>query len=251
MIKIGDFSRICQLSVKTLRYYAEIGLLEPVQTDPFTGYRFYAIEQLQQVNRILALKDLGFTLEEIAMTLNQNMTAEQLRGILRMKQAEIHVRLQADQERLARVEARLQLIEQEDNMPTYDVVLKKVEPIHVASTRAIIPSYPEQGGLWKTLGGALASLRVQPVGPCFTIYHSDEPEIDAEVCEPLAAPIQVSGPITSYTLPEVEVASTVHHGPFVTISEAYAALIQWINSNNYRISGPGREMVHGRGGIKN
>jgi len=242
MIKIGDFSKISQVSVKTLRYYAEIGLLNPAQTDPFTGYRFYTIEQLPYINRIFALKDLGFSLDQIAQVLSKGLTAEELRGILRLKQAEIQVRLRSDQEMLARVEARLKLIEQEDQMPTYDVVIKNVVPIHVASTRALIPSYPEQGKLWQTLESALVARQTQPNGPCFTLYHSEEPEIDAEVCEPLAAPIQVSGAIQSYTLPGAEVASTMHHGPFLTIGEAYAALIQWIECNGYHICGPTREI---------
>ena len=128
-------------------------------------------------------------------------------------------------------------------MPTYDVLIKKIEPMAIASTRGIIPSYPEQGGLWNTLGSYLAAHKIQPIGPCFTIYHADEPEIDAEVCEPLAAVIQANEPVKSYLLPGVEaVASTIHHGPFVTIGEAYAALIKWIEENGYQICGPCREI---------
>jgi DNA-binding transcriptional MerR regulator len=60
MIKIGDFARLSQVSVVTLRYYDEMDLLKPVNVDPFTGYRFYSSDQLPRLNRILALKDLGF-----------------------------------------------------------------------------------------------------------------------------------------------------------------------------------------------
>ena len=243
MIKIGDFSRISQVSIKTLRFYDEIGLFKPAQIDHFTGYRFYTLEQLPQINRILALKELDFSLEQIAQLLKQGLSAEELRGILRLKQAELQLRLQADQEMLIRLETRLKSIEQENQMPTYDVVIKKIEPMPVASTRGIIPSYPEQGGLWNTLEGYLATHKVQPSGACFTLYHADEPEIDAEVCEPVAAVIQADAPIQSYLLPGVEAAaSTVHHGPFVTIGEAYAALIKWIEENGYQICGPCREI---------
>jgi DNA-binding transcriptional MerR regulator len=243
MIKIGTFSRISQVSVKTLRYYDEIGLLKPAQIDRFTGYRFYAIEQLPQLNRILALKELGFSLEQIAQAIRQGLSGEELRGILRLKQAEITLRLQSDQEMLSRIETRLRQIEQENQMPTYDILVKKIEPVAIASTRGIIPSYPEQGGLWNTLGSYLAANRTQPAGPCFTIYHADEPEIDAEVCEPLAAPIQADELVKSYLLPGVEAAaSTIHHGPFVTIGDAYAALIKWIEENGYQICGPSREI---------
>ncbi len=243
MIKIGTFSRISQVSVKTLRYYDEIGLLKPAQIDRYTGYRFYTFEQLPRLNRILALKELGFSLEQIAQVVSQGLSAEELRGILRLKQAEIGMRLQTDQDMLARIETRLNQIEQENQMPTYDVVIKKLEPIAVASTRGIIPSYPEQGGLWNSLGSYLAEHKTQPIGPCFTLYYSDEPEIDAEVCEPVAVVFTASEPVNSYLLPGVEAAaSTIHHGPFVTIGDAYAALIKWIEVNGYQVCGPSREI---------
>ena len=243
MLKIGTFSRICQVSVKTLRYYDEIGLLKPAQIDRFTGYRSYSIEQLPRVNRIIALKEMGFSLEQITQVMNQGLSAEELSGILRLKQAEIQLRLQTDQDMLARIETRLKQIEQENQMPTYDVVIKKIEPMAVASTRGIIPSYPEQGGLWNMLERYLDLNKVQPVGACFTIYHSDEPEIDAEVCEPVAEVIKTSDPIKSYILPGVDaIASTIHQGPFVTIGDAYRALIKWIEENGYQICGPCREI---------
>jgi len=113
MIKIGDFSRISRVPVKTLRYYDEVGLLKPVEVDRFTGYRYYSLDQLSRLNRILALKDLGFSLEQIAQLLDENLPAAQIRGMLRMKQAELQDRVREEQERLARVEARLRQIEQE------------------------------------------------------------------------------------------------------------------------------------------
>ena len=128
MIKIGDFSRLSQVSVKTLRYYDEVGLLKPVEVDRFTGYRYYSFDQLPRLNRVLALKDLGFSLEQIAQALDEGLTPDQLRGMLRLKRAEIQQRVEEEQERLARVEARLRQIEQEAMMSNYDVVIKKVPP---------------------------------------------------------------------------------------------------------------------------
>ena len=80
MIRIGDFSKLSRISVKTLRYYDEMGLLQPVQVDPFTGYRLYEYSQLSDLNRILALKDLGFSLEEIGRLLDDGLSLEQMRG---------------------------------------------------------------------------------------------------------------------------------------------------------------------------
>src|SRR5512143_3982376 len=135
MIKIGEFARLGQVSVVTLRHYDELGLLNPASVDPFTGYRYYTVEQLPQLNRILALKDLGFSLEQIQSALIDGLTPEQLRGMLKLKRAEVEQRLASEQERLMRIEARLRQIELEDTMPNYDVVLKTVPAMLVASRR--------------------------------------------------------------------------------------------------------------------
>ncbi|HBK59780.1 MAG TPA: MerR family transcriptional regulator, partial [Firmicutes bacterium] len=93
MLKIGDFSRLSLVSVKTLRYYDELGLLKPSRVHDFTGYRYYTAEQLPRLNRILALKDLGLSLEQIGVLLNKEVSSEELRGMLRLKQAEVQGRI--------------------------------------------------------------------------------------------------------------------------------------------------------------
>lgn len=243
MLKIGDFSKISQVSVKTLRFYDEMGLLKPVEVDRFTGYRYYAIDQLARLYRILALKDLGFSLEEIARLFDQDLQTSELRAMLRLKQHELRAHIQEEQRRLERIEIRLRQLEQEIGMSDYDVVLKKVEPVLVASVRDVIPSYPEQGHLWDKLESYLQQEGAQLKGACLTMYHSDEPEIDAEVCEPLAGPVPAGESVQVYELPAIETAaSVVHNGPFTTIGEAYSALLKWVESNGYRICGPGREV---------
>jgi DNA-binding transcriptional MerR regulator len=106
MLKIGDLSRLAQVSVKTLRYYSNLGLLKPEWIDRFTGYRYYAPEQLARLNRILALRDLGFSLEQIGGLLSEWVTAEELRGMLRLRRAELEHSLNEERSRLSRVEAR-------------------------------------------------------------------------------------------------------------------------------------------------
>jgi DNA-binding transcriptional MerR regulator len=110
--KIGEFSRISRVSVKTLRYYDEIGLLTPVRVDRFTGYRYYSADQLPRLNRTLALKDLGLSLEQIAALLDDDLPPAEIRGMLRLKRVEIQQHLEEEQARLARIEARLEQIEQ-------------------------------------------------------------------------------------------------------------------------------------------
>src|SRR5437868_10010490 len=117
MFKIGDFSRLSLVSVKALRYYDELGLLKPARVDESTGYRYYAASQLTRLNRILAMKDMGLSLEQIALLLDQELTPDQIRGMLRLKQVELRQQLVEGQARLVRIEAWLQAFEQEVTMP--------------------------------------------------------------------------------------------------------------------------------------
>jgi phosphoribosylaminoimidazole-succinocarboxamide synthase len=117
MLRIGDFARLSQVPVKTLRYYDDLGLITPARVDESTGYRYYSVEQLPRLNRLLALKDLGFSLDQIARVLNDGVTHVQLRGMLMLKRAEVEDRLVEEKRRLNRIEARLREIEQEDALP--------------------------------------------------------------------------------------------------------------------------------------
>ena len=243
MLRIGEFSRIGQVSVKTLRYYDTVDLLKPCQVDSATGYRYYSFDMLPKLNRILALKELGLSLDQIKQLLDDDLSAEQLRGMLRFKQVEIQQQLADEKEKLALVEARLKMIEQENIMPDYDVVIKTVDPISVVSVRDVIPDYPEQGHLWDELESFLNQNQIQPEGPCFTLYYSDPPDIDTQVCEPVSSPIMDDQRIKQLLLPGVEkMATVVHNGPFITIGEAYTAILKWIEANGYKINGPAREV---------
>src|SRR5262245_58884606 len=141
MIKIGEFSKLVQVPVPTLRYYDQVGLLKPVAVDRFTGYRYYSASQLPRLHRILALKGLGFSLEQIATVLTEGLSPEQMRGMLRLRHAQISQQLADMQSQLTEVEMRLQRIEREEQIATYDVILKRVEPLLVASVRAILPNH--------------------------------------------------------------------------------------------------------------
>ncbi|MBN2086229.1 MAG: MerR family transcriptional regulator [Anaerolineales bacterium] len=243
MLRIGDFSRIARVSVQTLRYYDDLGLLNPIEVDRFTGYRYYAFDQLPRLHRILALKDLGLTLEEIARLLQNEPSTEQLMGMLRLKEIELKERVDEELHRLERVRSRLRQMDEEQIMPNYEVVLKKLDPQKVAGVRGKIPSYPEQFPLWHELGALLSEKKIPTSGACLTLYYSEEPDIDAEVCEPVARDYPDAGSVKFHTLPAVEQAAcVVHHGPFTTIGDAYGFLAKWIEASGYECIGPVREV---------
>jgi effector-binding domain-containing protein len=246
MIKIGDFSKLSLVSVKTLRYYDEMGLLSPVEVDRSSGYRYYSLDQLPRLNRILALKDLGFSLEQITQALEEGVTLEQLRGMLKLKQAEQVQRVQDEQERLIRVEARLRQIEMEDSMSKYDVVIKKLEPVKVASLRKILSTPQEVGKMFNELFGYLGRKGIRPLGPPWGIWHDHEykeKDLDAEVAVPVAQSFPAGDGVQPGELPGIPAAAcTIHQGSYNNFSLAYSAIMGWINANGYRIAGPYREI---------
>ena len=140
MYRIGEFSRLCRVPVSALRYYADLGILPPAEIDPQSGYRRFSVSQLPRLNRILALKDLGLSLDDIRRILEEKPGAGELRGMLRLKHAELGERLAGEKARLARVEARLRLIEREETMPVQDIVLKTIAPHHVLCFREVAPN---------------------------------------------------------------------------------------------------------------
>src|SRR5258707_13879564 len=125
MIKIGEFSKLVQVPVATLRYYDQVGLLKPVEVDRFTGYRYYSTSQLPRLHRILALKGLGFSLEQIATVLAEGLTPEQMRGMLRLRHAQISQELAEMHNQLVEVEVRLQQIEREAQLSISGVIFKQ------------------------------------------------------------------------------------------------------------------------------
>ncbi len=250
MLKIGDFSRLSRVSIKALRYYDELGLLKPSRVDEFTGYRYYSTSQLIRLNRILAMKDMGLSLEQIALLLDKEPTPDQIRGMLRLKQVELHQQLTEGQARLLRIEAWLQAFEQEVTMPAYDVILKNVAPLQVAQVRGVAPGMEQVGPtlnrLFDQVMGYITQQGATLVGPGITVYYDaefSEHNISLGACMPFEGPLNDGEQVQVITLPAIEtMASTIHHGSFSTLSQAYSAISTWIETNGYHITGPTREL---------
>jgi len=252
MFKIGDFSKFCRVPVSALRYYADLGLLEPAHIDSFTGYRYYTFDQLPRLNRILALKDLGLELEQIGQVLNEDLSAEEIRGMLRLKHAEIQQRVEDEQARLRRVEARLKQIEQEGKMPDQEIILKKIESQYVLSIREIVPTPNDVGMLLGESFGALMPAGIQPISAPFTIFHDDEfkpSAMDVEIAIPVINSIrnrllmQGGQELTPQMLPVIEnAACVIHKGAHDYWNAAYGTLGKWVEANGYRLAGQIREV---------
>ncbi|NDJ77997.1 MAG: MerR family transcriptional regulator [Chloroflexi bacterium] len=247
MHKIGDFSRLSQVSVKALRYYDEIGLLKPAHIDPFTNYRYYSSEQLPRLNRILALKDLGLSLEQIGLLLVDELPVAAMQAMLSDKQAEIARAVEEQRARLARVEARLRQIEREGQPPAYDVVLKPVEPQLVLGARDVVACYGSGDELFGRVVQHLGRHGLDPAScyPLQTLYYDPEyreSDVDMMVAAPLPRPVPDGDGVHVEELPGVRVASVVHQGPYDALGGAYRALLEWLDTHRYCITGPNRNL---------
>jgi DNA-binding transcriptional MerR regulator/effector-binding domain-containing protein len=251
MFTIGDFANLGRVSVRMLRHYDAIGLLRPAQVDPHTGYRFYAAGQLSLLNRVIALKDLGFTLQQVQVIIDEQVDAGELRGMLRMRRAQLAAALAEDNARLARVDARLRLIETEGHMDTGDVILKSTPALRVAElsapaasyegpdiSEALSPLYPQlmermaAAGVEMT-GSPIAYYLAAPTGP------GDE-SITVHAAFPIAAEPPAGAGFDVVVLPAVEHAATViHHGAMAEAFRTGQVIARWIDENGYRAVGQG------------
>jgi DNA-binding transcriptional MerR regulator len=252
MLRIGDFAHICQVTIKTLRYYDEIGLLTPGRIDPSTGYRYYDVTQLPRLNRILALKDLGLSLEETRLILSDNLTPAEIRGMLRLKEAELEVQLADVQTRLAGVRARLRMIEKENEMPQQEVVFKSVPVQQYLAFRDTVQNVPDQ---FRKMGQTLEKHEIRGWGKdrVVALYYGPPDENGIDMTVGVIAPedfdpsrsIPVEGGLsmTVSELPAVEkMACLIHKGSYARLGETYQTFWRWIEVNGYRVVDPCREV---------
>lgn len=247
MFKISDFSRFTRVSVKMLRHYDELGLLKPVSIDSQSGYRYYSSDQLPRLNRIIALKDLGFRLEQIGKLLDENLSPDEIRGMFRMRQAEIEQNLQLEQARLAQVEARLRFLEQEVVQPNYDVVLRDIAPQLVASIRQKVSDADREiEQMFNELEAYVEQFQARAANSPLTVYFDEEyleKSADVEVAVPITHPIPATARIAVRELPGIQTAAcVVFTGEYKRADEALHMLMIWIETNGYRSTGLLREV---------
>ncbi len=251
MFRIGDFSRIARVSARLLRFYDETGLFTPAHADPFTGYRYYRVDQLAQLNRILVLKDLGFNLDQVRDIVSSNVRAAELRNMLLLRRNDVEQTLAAESQRLHRIEARIAQLESESSLLADDVVVRDEPMRRILSLRRTVPSF----GVAREL---ILELRTMarphlPKGSSSTliaIAHSpqfEHDEIDVEFGYVLEVEVAVALPeecaLTLRHLESVErMAVCVRVGLPEDAHLVTAKIGRFIEASGYTLAGPSREV---------
>jgi DNA-binding transcriptional MerR regulator len=251
MLGIGHFARHGRVSVRMLRHYDAIGLLRPAYVDRVTGYRSYEARQLSRLNRIVALKGLGFNLQQVQSILDDQVSVDELRGMLRLRQAELQSQIATDTARLAQVEARLRIIEREGAMPADDVQIKRIPGVRVAELAATAASFEPESispviqPLYDELRDRLDRAGLAPTSPDIA-YYEDSPDGDGVLVHatiPVDADPGEDHDFAIVDLPEIAQAATIlHRGSMDNVMPTIQTLALWIDANGYRSVGYNREL---------
>lgn len=266
MFKIGEFSKLTQVTVRMLRYYDEMGILKPARIDSWTGYRMYSVEQIPRLNKIIYLRDSGFQIAEIEQILNSesnksnksNKSSEVSENSksndfiteqLNKKYDEIKRNIQIEEEKLKKIEmARREILGERSEM-YYQISIKSIPKYGVLSLRRIISNYYAEGELWQELSGFAAQQQISVSDKAFAIYHDPEykeMDVDVELCVPVKKMGMDMGDFRyRYTEMIPIMACSMVYGDFSNIAGVYIAFSKWLQKNSqYKMGLNDRQIVH-------
>lgn len=252
MVTTEDLARMNRLSVAALELYREIGIFQKDKTDLQTGYGYCSAQQIIKLKQISALEAAGFSLAEIADIFQKETSHNECCRLLEDKALQLEEAIRVQQERLIQLRNDIFLIKNGELPLVNEVIVKKVEPILVASLRVKISGLEEMGSLWRKLNQYIDEKKVKKITPSIVLYYNDagigwNPRFknDIAIIEPVATYFPGNAQIKVYELEAVDkIASIVHNGPFETIHQTYAALSRWIKENGFTKNGPVREIYH-------
>lgn len=241
MLKIGDFSKLSRISIRMLRHYDELGLLMPKNTDDFTGYRYYAEEQLPIAGRIAALRDMGFGLVAIGEIMCCYDNPQALAEFLAVKQAEVQAEAEAASHRLLLLDTAIEQLRKDETAMNYNVTMKTMPERYVASVRKIIPAYDQEGMLWNIMMTETAPQKMQIAENCnsLAIFHDDgfkESDVDVEVQMTVKGSYQNTEQVVFKTEPAIEIASATYKGNYEQMTAVNQVVAAWVQDNGYEFN---------------
>lgn len=244
MFRIGEFSKMSKTTIKALRYYDETDLLKPEHIDPITGYRFYTTQQLLQLHRIQSYRQIGFSIHEIRLLLQQDECPVQL---LQHRYDELVSELSDRQDQLSRLTFLLQH-QEEDFIMNYTATIKELPDCIVYSKRLTAPSYDSFYQLFPAIAEQVSAtypdLKCTSPEYCYVIYldrEYKEHDINIEYCEAVTEMRADFDDIVFKEVNPITALSVMHKGPYETLKDAYAFSLKWMEENDYLISDYPRE----------
>lgn len=243
MFRIGEFSKMSKTTIKTLRYYDEIGLLKPESTDKFTAYRFYTTDQLMKLHKIQALRQIGLSIEETKLI----MLGHDEKEILQSRKTEILAQLAENNEHLSRIEFILQEKE-EENFMNYVATVKELPECLVYSQKMTVPNYDSYFELIPALGEKVTKkypdIKCTTPEYCFIVSldgEYKEKDIHMEFCEAVDRIKPDFDEVVFKKIENVTALSVLHKGSYADFPKVYAFAFKWIEENGYTVSGAPRE----------
>lgn len=243
MYRIGMFSKLGRVTIKTLRHYDEVGLLVPAHVDDENSYRYYTSDQLLKLGEIMALRQMGFSISEVTAIVSGHNIA----GIFEQRKAELENEVQDVTGQLFRLNHYIQE-QKEGHKMNYQAVIKEIPAFMVYSARYTLPNYEALNEIMPALGEKVERLNpnikcVEP-GYCFNVYLDGEyrdANINVEICEAVTTRGKDAEGIVFKEMPAVKVVSVLHRGAYEKIGAAYAYAVKWVEQNGYQIADNVRE----------
>ncbi|MEC3608560.1 MerR family transcriptional regulator [Bacillus glycinifermentans] len=238
MLSIGEFSKVCGVSTKTLRYYDEIGLIHPDEINPENGYRYYSIGQLKKMLLINRLKSFHFSLEETKIILE--LDDEKLYTALHRKRNELQEKLHDLEYALKQMSTDISNLEKGipmmASLDKIEVQLVETGPMNLLYIRQMLSSDDYAAGYGKYISRLyekIADEKLTLLGMPMTIYHSQEYNPsgnDTEFAFPIKEPVQ-----GTRDFPGGLCAMSVLKGPYSELTSVYARLREWVENEGYEL----------------
>lgn len=247
MFQIGEFSRLVRVSPRMLRHYEKCGLIYPAKVESASGYRLYSAAQIALLGRIVLLRDMGFSIDEIGDVLPHFDDAGYMRQALEAREKGILGAIDSEREKLKALGRIREIIINKENLDMNDkheVILKELPPVKVLSLRETIPTYADEGMLWQKMGKFMAQNRmacpeIEESG--YSIYHDadyKETDVDVEIAVPIESPVDSRDGFVYKELAAVPLSATLRFdGPYEGASAATEKLAKWVEQNGYSFAG--------------
>jgi DNA-binding transcriptional MerR regulator len=251
MLRIGEFSKLAQVSTRMLRYYDEQELLKPARVDEQTGYRFYQADQLSTLQKIILLRDLKFSLPEIIDLVHENTSDTYFKQRLNEKYQHIELEISEEKKRLQMIKQTIRRIDYPEE-EYYPVTFIEIPKETVLSLRKKIPTYYHEGILWEEMMREVPFLAVEKINngtDNFTLFHDNgfqETNVELEICLKIKKRLAVPHPFTCYETASIPLAASIMVvGPYERLKHAYASFANWLDeSKEYSMLEPTRQVSH-------